>query len=290
MSYLLQINYNTVGGFEGNVTPEEAIDTAARLGYDGVELAFGGPHFGPGVAAERFREVKKYAAAKKVALASLCSGFYWGCSLSDPRAVVRAQAVAYTKEYLRVAHEVGAKTILALPGVVNVPWDETYAQVAYQDAWKMATASLRRCLPLAKELGVNIGLENVWNWFLADPYAMRAFVDQFKSPRLGVYFDAGNVLINGRPQDWVRILGKRIKALHVKNFTRTDGCGGLHGFGDDLLAGDLNWDELKKALLEIGYKGPVTAEMIPFCRLPDLVLPDLKLAADTAPKLRRIFD
>lgn len=289
MNNVLQINYNTIGGFEGEKTPEAAIDDAKALGFDGVELAFTGKHFGPGLTPARGREIKNYAARKGVHLATLCTGFYWGCSLSSPQAAIRRESIAYTKEYLRAAHAVGAKTVLVLPGVVNIPWEENFAQVAYQEAWKTATASLRRCLPLAKELGVNIGLENVWNWFLADPYAMRLFVDQFKSSRLGVYFDAGNVLLNGRAQDWVHILGRRIKAVHVKNFTRQDAGGGLHGFGDDLLAGDLDWEALKGALRAINYRGPITAEMLPFCRLPDMVLPDMELARDTAQKLCTIF-
>lgn len=286
---LLQINYTTIGGFAGEKTPEAAIDDAAALGYDGVELAFGGPHLGPGVNQQRCEEIRAYASRKKVALETLCSGFYWECSLSSPQAGVRNRSIAFTKDYLRAAKALGAKSILVLPGVVNIPWDDTFVQVAYQDAWKTATASLRRCLPLAKELGVNIALENVWNWFLADPYAMRLFVDQFKSARIGVYFDAGNVLLNGRPQDWVRILGKRIKAVHVKNFSRQDAAGGLHGFGESLEEGDLDWSALRQALAEIKYRGPITAEMIPFCRLPDLTLPDMPLAAVTAPVLRKLF-
>ena len=102
----------------------------------------------------------------------------------------------------------------------------------YQTAWKHATASLRKVLPVAQKLRVTIGLENVWNWFLGDPMAMKAFVDQFKSRRIGCYFDVGNCLINGYPEHWIEILGKRIAGVHFKNFSRED-CGGvLRGFGD----------------------------------------------------------
>lgn len=38
--------------------------------------------------------------------------------------------------------------------------------------------------------------------------------------------------------------------------------GGLHGFVD-LLAGDINYPEVMKALKSIGYDGWVSAEMIP---------------------------
>jgi len=82
---------------------------------------------------------------------------------------------------------------------------------------------------------------------------------------------------------------ERIAAIHIKNFKRNDCAGGLHGFGDDLLDGDVNFDAVKKALKKIGHKGPLTAEMIPFSRLPNLVLPDIPLARDTAQKLLKIF-
>ncbi|MEI6521693.1 MAG: sugar phosphate isomerase/epimerase family protein, partial [bacterium] len=182
------------------------------------------------------------------------------------------------------------ETILVVPGYVAVPWDESQPVVSYVKAWDLSTASLRECLPLAEDLGINIAIENVWNWFLTDPIAMRTFVDQFDSSRLGVYFDAGNVLINGYPEHWVEILGDRIKAVHVKNFSRND-CGGvLHGFGDDLLTGDLNWPAFLQALQDINYTGPITAEMIPFCRIPDLVLPDMELAEKTGVQMREILN
>jgi sugar phosphate isomerase/epimerase len=85
------------------------------------------------------------------------------------------------------------------------------------------------------------------------------------------------------------MLGERVKAVHFKNFSRSDCAGGIHGFGDDLLKGDIDWPAVVAALDGIKYTGPITAEMIPFSRLPDLVLPDLDLARDTAPKMRTIL-
>ena len=63
----------------------------------------------------------------------------------------------------------------------------------------------------------------------------------------------------------------------------------LHGFGDDILSGEVDFDELKAAFKRVNYNGPVTAEMIPFCRLPDMVLPDKELAAVTADKMLELF-
>ena len=97
------------------------------------------------------------------------------------------------------------------------------------------------------------------------------------------------MVITGYPQHWIEILGRRIAAVHVKNFKREDAGGLLHGFGDDLLQGDVDFEAVKAALKKIKYKGPITAEMLPFCRLPNMVLPDLDLARDTAAKMKQIF-
>ncbi|MDP2989254.1 MAG: sugar phosphate isomerase/epimerase family protein, partial [Kiritimatiellota bacterium] len=220
---------------------------------------------------------------------TLATGYYWDRSLSSADAAERNEAVAFTKEYLRVAAWVGAKVVLVVPGAVAVPWNPARPVVPYAAAWKNATASLRECLKEAEKQKVTIALENVWNWFLADPMAMKLFVDQFENRRLGVYFDVGNCLINGYPEHWIEILGRRIAAVHFKNFSRQDCGGGIHGFGDDLLKGDVNWKAVLAALAKIKYKGPITAEMIPFSRLPDLVLPDMPLARDTAAKLKQIL-
>jgi hexulose-6-phosphate isomerase len=77
---------------------------------------------------------------------------------------------------------------------------------------------------------------------------------------VGAYFDVGNVVATGLPEDWIRILGKRICKVHFKDYRAA--AGGLHGFVD-LLAGDVNWPSVMAAFKEIGYDGWCTAEMLP---------------------------
>ena len=183
----------------------------------------------------------------------------------------------------------GVKTILVIPGAVDVAWDPSVPVTPYQQVWDNATASLKELLPFAADHEVTLALENVWNKFLLGPVEFKTFIDQFSSPYIGCYFDVGNVVINGYPQHWIEILGPRIAAVHVKNFKRDD-CGGvLHGFGDDLLQGDVDFHAVKAALAKINYAGPITAEMLPFCRLPNMVLPDMDLARDTAVKMKQVF-
>lgn len=289
MKNILQINYWTVGGFEGKKPVEQALKDAHKMGFQGLELAFGAGEFAPGISRRRCREIRDTARNMGMKIETVATGNYWAKSLASPRKSIRKEALAFSKDYLQAAGWVGAGVALVIPGAVAVPWDASQPVVSYQTTWKYAAQSVRELIPIAAGCGVKIGIENVWNWFLFDPIAMKTFVDQFASRWVGVYFDAGNCLINGFAEHWIEILGKRIVAVHLKNFSRHD-CGGtLHGFGDDIMKGDLNWQAALKMLKQTGFNGPMTAEMIPFSRLPNLTLPDMDLARDTAKKLIKLL-
>lgn len=132
--------------------------------------------------------------------------------------------------------------------------------VPYDIAYDRAQEAVSQLARTAAEHKVNIGLENVWNKFLLSPLEMRNFIDEIGSPWVGSYFDVGNTLANGYPQHWISILGKRIKKVHFKDYRRQ--AGGLHGFVD-LLAGDVDYPVVVKALEAVGYDDYVIAEMIP---------------------------
>ncbi len=288
MGYYKAINYWVLGGFEGEKDPLRAIDDAAEMGLDGVELTFG-DCIKEDVTEEECLSIASYAADRGIGLRTLASGFYWGCSLGSNDPEERNRAVGFTEKYIRAASLIGAESILVVPGAVDVAWDDSRPVMSYEDVWNNSTDSLKRVLKSAGEYGVSVCLENVWNKFLLSPMEFRSYIDQFGSEFIGAYFDVGNVVINGYPEHWIEILGNRIKAVHFKNFKRED-CGGtLHGFGDSLLEGDVDFGAVLSALDRIGYRGPITAEMIPFSRLPDLVLPDMELAAKTAEELQKIL-
>jgi sugar phosphate isomerase/epimerase len=89
---------------------------------------------------------------------------------------------------------------------------------------------------------------------------LSAFVDGFGTEKIGAYFDIGNSLRNGFPEDWIRILGHRIRAVHIKDFKRSvDTINGFCG----ILQGDVNWDEVSLSLQEIGYERWLTGEVLP---------------------------
>jgi L-ribulose-5-phosphate 3-epimerase len=289
MNNLLQITYWTIGGFEGQKPIRQALEDAKACGYEGLELAFGAGVLNTDVTRAACQQVCNDARTLGMSLGTMISGNFWSCLLSSADPAQRKAAVEFTRRYIEVAHWLGVKTVLVIPGAVDVGWDPSVPVTPYQQAWDNATASLQALLPAAADRDVTLALENVWNKFLLGPVEFKMFIDQFSSPCIGCYFDVGNVVISGYPEHWIEILGPRIAAVHVKNFTRQD-CGGvLHGFGDDLLQGDVDFQAVKAALAKINYRGPITAEMLPFCRLPNLVLPDLDLARQTAVKLKQVF-
>ena len=242
-------------------TVRESLALAKDAGFEGVELALGAEGELTMTSSEaEILEVKKMADDLGLSLYSLSSGLCWDYRLSDDDPAMRQKAKDMIKKQLETAKILGADTALVIPGVVNVEFSQPEKKVAYDVVYDRALEGLNELKATAEALEVNIGLENVWNKFLLSPMEMRDFIDKIDSPFVGAYLDVGNTLYCGYPEDWVRILGSRIKKVHFKDYRLA--AGGLHGFVD-LLAGDVDYPEVVKALGEVGYDGWVSAEMIP---------------------------
>ena len=241
-------------------TIKDSLTLAKNAGFEGVELALGAEGELSMTSTEsEIKEVKKLADGMGLALYSLSCGLCWDYRLSDDDPALRAKAKDMIKKQLETAKILGADTILVIPGAVNVEFSFPEKKVAYDVVYDRALEGLNELKTYAEELKVNIALENVWNKFLLSPMEMRDFIDKLDSEYVGSYLDIGNTMYCSFPEDWVRILGKRIKKVHFKDY-RVE-AGGLNGFVD-LLAGDVDYPEVVKALGEIGYDDWVSAEMI----------------------------
>lgn len=288
MKFYKALNYWVFGGFDGVKTPYEMIDFVKEQGLDGAELTVGDA-LSIDISEAECKKIRDYAAAKSVGLRSLATGFYGQKSLSSDDEGVRSEALAFTRQYLQIANWIGAETVLVVPGATCVKWEPDSAVVSYKTAWEKSIASMHALLPLAEKLNVTLALENVWSRFLLSPMEWKLYLNQFDSPNIGMYFDMGNCLIYAPAEDYVNLLGTRIKAIHIKNWTGEDAGGGLRGFGDDIAVGEVNFPALLSELKKINYSGPVSAEMIPFSRLPNMVLPDHELAVFTAKRVNELF-
>ncbi len=195
-------------------------------------------------------EIRKAAQGAKIRIHSVMNSDHWKYPLSSADPDVVAKCVKGMETSLRNAHLWGADTVLLVPAVVN-------PETSYADAWKRSQTQIRKMLPMAEKLKVIIAVEEVWNKFLLSPVEFARYVDDFQSPYLKAYFDVGNVVLYGYPQDWIRTLGKRIVKLHLKDFQFKQG----QTQWTALREGDINWKEIYNALNEVGYRGTATVEL-----------------------------
>jgi hexulose-6-phosphate isomerase len=181
----------------------------------------------------------------------------------------RARGEATVRQALEIAAAMEAPGVLVIPGYVGLPWDPRAAPVRYDQAYERLQASLHALAPCAEALRTVILIENIWNMFLLSPLEMRQLIDDVASPHVGVLFDTGNVVQFGFPEQWIRILGRRIREVHLKDFRRA--VGSIAGFVS-LLEGDVNWEQVMAALADTGYEGYLTAEVFPYPHHGDTVL------------------
>jgi L-ribulose-5-phosphate 3-epimerase len=195
-------------------------------------------------------EIKAAAGKTGLRIHSVMNQAHWKYPLSSADPAVVAESVKGMEISLRNAHLWGAQTVLLVPAVVN-------AETSYQDAWTRSQQQIRKLIPLAQKLKVVIAVENVWNKFLLSPLEFARYVDEFKSPWVQAYFDVGNVVLFGFPQDWIRTLGKRIVKVHIKDFKFEKG----RTEWTALREGQIVWPEVMKAFAAIGYNGSATLEI-----------------------------
>ena len=243
------------------LTGVEVLDRAVELGFDAVEFTVDpAGAITPETTQKEAEQLRKEAEKRNIMLRTLAAGLAWGASPSSPDHKVRTQAVENAKKQLRIASWLGCTTILYLPGMVSACFVPEFTPQPYDKVLQWAKESLHAIIPLAEELKIGIGIENVWNRFLLSPVEMAQFIDSFSSKYVGSYFDVGNVMLYGHPEHWIRILDKRIFAVHMKDFRVN--VGNLDGFVD-LLAGDVCFPEVMKAFKEVGYNSTFTAEYVP---------------------------
>jgi L-ribulose-5-phosphate 3-epimerase len=195
-------------------------------------------------------EIKKAADAANVRIDSVMNMDHWKYPLSSSDAAMVEKSLAGMRTSLHNAKLWGSDAVLLVPAVVN-------SQTTYREAWSRSQKEIRKLLPLAEELRIVIAIEEVWNKFLLSPLEMATYVSEFKSPWIQAWFDVGNVLLYGYPQDWIRTLGKSIAKVHLKDCKRKEDGYEWVNLGD----GDVDWEAVREAFREIGYAGSAITEL-----------------------------
>jgi L-ribulose-5-phosphate 3-epimerase len=234
------VKYGMIG--EGK-TPKEKFELIKSIGFDGVEMD----------SPSDLKVIDAAKAAKEVGIVihGVVNSTHWQIRMSDPDPAVRGKAVENMKTALKDAKAYGAETVLLVPGAVRDKDHENYEQ-----CFERSQECVKECIPLAEELKIKICIETVWNNFITKVEQMIKYVDAFKNPIVGAYFDISNMIKFGMPPaEWIRKLGKRLYKFDFKGYSNKT------GFNTKIGEGDENWPEVLKALEEVGYSGWATSEV-----------------------------
>jgi len=276
------LNLWTLIGFSQEKRPDLvwAVATAKEIGYDGAEVVYDDGLLDPKTITKEER-----ARIKGVGLEipSVATGVFWKYNLGSPDERERRTGLEYLRMGLELTRDLDAKVLLVVPGVAR-------PEVPYEDLYENAKRSLKEAAKWAEELGVAIGVENVWNKFLYSPLEFRRFLDEVGSDYVKAYFDVGNVVAIGYHEHWTRLLKGRIAMVHVKDFDVN--VGNIRGFRH-VGRGSIDWPKVIKLLKEAGYDGFLNVECPPEF-YPDLERPKypedgIRAARDNLEALRKLF-
>jgi len=261
---------------------ERKLAVAREAGFAGfeIDLTDTGP-VGMATSADDLRAVRRAVESAGLQLSGLATGMYWGANAASADAAIRQRAEAILRRQIECAQHLGIDAILVVPAAVGVDFVPGAEVVPYETAYRRANEFIKAALPAAQKAGVTICIENVWNKFLLSPIEMRWFLDELRHESVGSYFDVGNALLVGYPEDWITTLGRRIRRVHFKDFRRNVAT--IDGFCD-LLSGDVNWPAVMQALRKTGYNGWVAGEMIPpvpfYKHCPEVLIHNTSRAMD----------
>jgi hexulose-6-phosphate isomerase len=249
--------YATIG-FKGSVL--EQFQAVRAAGFEGVEPM---SHMNQD-------EVLKALEVTGLKAASVCCNTHWRKLLSDADANVRQEGLEGLQQALKDAKRYGATSVLLVPGRVT-------KDVPYEDCFKRSVVEIRKAVPLARDLGVKIAVENVWNDFITTPQQAIEFLDAINSPQVGWHFDIGNAVRYSPPETWIPVLDGRIVKLHIKEYSK------FRKFKVRFFEGDNNWPAIMKALDVVGYEGWGISEQ------PGEQARDAATLNDLAERMDRVF-
>ena len=265
--------------FSENIDLKDIFSNVSLMKYDGVEpvLCEEG-YLNPSMREGEVLEIEKIANANGLEIPSVGVWSLWDNNPVSNDLSIRKKAVDIIERQLEFASILGADTILVIPGYTHCGFAKNPEKVAYDVAYDRAYELFFKLEKVAREYKVSIGIENVWNKFLLSPIEIKKFLDDINSEYVGAYFDVGNIMYIGDPSDYIEILGKHIKKIHISDYRVEQS--GLGAFVD-IFAGDVDFFEVIKSLKKIGYDDYLMLEMLPnYKRLPELSIYSNKPAMD----------
>jgi hexulose-6-phosphate isomerase len=259
------------------------LDAIKQAGFSGIQLGvFEKPPLGELWLTSKDADVAKLRQACRDAGVEPHS-IYLGVRFFYEDEADRKRAMEDGKRVIEIANILGAKTWLIHPGQLS-------PEVPYDDCWRYTLDGLNALKGRAEATHLRIGLENVWNKFLMSPLEFRRLLEEVNSPQVGIWFDIGNVVAFGYPEQWLRILGaKHLVGLHIKDFRRDRG--GIFGSYDGfvpLFHGSINWPAVMRQIVALGFDDYLVTEVAPGQQPLPIALKEIAHQLDTLIALAKV--
>ncbi len=131
---------------------------------------------------------------------------------------------------------------------------------------KASDEDLRAIGKMARDIGIKIsGMCTFLYW----PYPFTADDPKVRARALEL---AGNIMFFQFPQDYIPQLGKRIRNVHLKEYTKKGTDFSIESFRP-LLDGTTDWPAVMEAFDKVGYRGYLTFEYFhPFAHYPEALI------------------
>jgi len=253
---------------------EQCLRLAKSAGFDAIELNYDLDNdLSPKSGAKEYAAIRTLADKIGIQISGLCSFLFWPYPLTANDNAKRARGFELAAKMTQAAHDLGVENLLVVPGAVNIPWRTDYEPVPNDVCDKRAREAIAKLLPNAEKLKVKLNIENIFfNGYLMTPGEMIDFVDSYNSEYVKVHFDTGNIMMFQFPEHWIKMLGKRIQNVHLKEYTKKGTDYSLETFRP-LLDGTTNWPAVMESFEQTGYRGYLTFEYFhPYSHFPEALI------------------
>ncbi|MBM83162.1 MAG: Fe-S cluster assembly protein HesB [Planctomycetaceae bacterium] len=260
--------------YPGKMSLQQCLQLAKDAGFDGIELNYDlESDLSPKSGTKEFQAIRAMADRIGIQISGLCSFLFWPYPLTSNDPAERARGMELAGMMTQAAHDLGTENLLVVPGAVHMPWREDHDPTPNDVCDRRAREAVAKLLPKAEKLKVHMNIENIFfNGYLLAPQEMNDFVDSFSSQFVKVHFDTGNIMEYQFPEHWIPQLGKRIKNVHLKEFTKKGTDHSLQAFRP-LLDGTTNWPAVLDAFDQTGYDGYLTFEYFhPYEHFPEALI------------------
>jgi L-ribulose-5-phosphate 3-epimerase len=253
---------------------QECLQLAKDAGFDGIELNYDLDNdLSPKSGTPEYAAIRKLADRIGIAISGLCSFLFWPYPLTSNDTAKRERGSELAGKIAQAAHDLGVENVLVVPGAVHIPWRTDHEPVPNDVCDRRAREAIGKLAKSAEKLKVYLNIENIFfNGYLMTPMEMNEFVDSFGSEHVRVHFDTGNIMMFQFPEHWISVMGKRIKNVHFKEFTKKGTDYSLETFRP-LLDGTTNWPAVMEALDKVEYRGYLTFEYFhPYLHYPEALV------------------